>query len=114
MPTICDLGHTMTSNWYHRDHTVQELLSRHSRPLGRYLNSWQNRQLKLTLTLTLALLTLTLTLTLSNYDHHSRKDEKTLPLHSQHPYVRFDTHLSMSSSLGPPGRVPQNSMRLLF
>jgi len=25
MPTICDLGHPMTSNWYHRDHTAQEL-----------------------------------------------------------------------------------------
>ena len=36
---ICDIGHPMTSNRYHRYHTVQELLSRYSRPPGRFLNS---------------------------------------------------------------------------
>ena len=38
MPAICDRGHPMTSNLYQRDHTVQELLSRHSRPPGRSIN----------------------------------------------------------------------------
>ena len=44
MPAICDLGHPMTSNLYQRDHTVQELLSRYSRPPGRSLNSRESHR----------------------------------------------------------------------